>query len=88
MELKQSFNEAKENIEKLTEKPSNEELLKLYALFKQATIGNNSEEEPGGFDFRAIAKYRAWKELDGMDEESAMSRYIDLVNSLVEKYSN
>jgi diazepam-binding inhibitor (GABA receptor modulator, acyl-CoA-binding protein) len=45
---------------KFTSKPSNEELLKLYSLYKQATEGDNKEERPGGFDFVAAAKYNSW----------------------------
>ena len=88
MELKQAFNEAKDQIEELQTRPSNEELLELYAHYKQATIGDNTSEEPGGLDFKAAAKHRAWKKLEGMDEEIAMTKYIDLANSLLEKYGN
>ncbi|MDH5379795.1 MAG: acyl-CoA-binding protein [Cyclobacteriaceae bacterium] len=87
MHLKEAFQEAKNRIESHQVEPSNEELLQLYAYFKQATIGNNMVEEPSNLDFKAIAKFRAWKKLEGMDSESAMSRYIDLVNAIIEKKS-
>ena len=41
--------------QKFTSRPSNEELLRLYGLYKQATEGDNEEERPGGFDFKAAA---------------------------------
>lgn len=66
----------------IKERPSNDQLLKLYSLFKQATDGDVSGERPGGFDFKAIAKYDAWAELKGMSADDAMKAYIELVNSL------
>ncbi len=87
MELKKSFEDAKTSVEQLTQKPDNDELLKLYGLFKQATIGNNNGSEPGGFDFKAAAKYNAWKNYYGMSPDEAMSQYIDLANSVIQKYS-
>jgi diazepam-binding inhibitor (GABA receptor modulating acyl-CoA-binding protein) len=71
---------------KFTSKPSNEELLKLYSLYKQATEGDNNEERPGGFDFIAAAKYNAWLALKGKSKDDASSEYIDLVNLLSGRY--
>lgn len=71
---------------KFTSKPSNEELLKLYGLYKQATEGDNTEERPGGFDFVAAAKYNAWLALKGKSKEDATKEYIELVNSISVKY--
>ena len=82
MELKDKFKEAVQLSESLTVRPSNEDLLKLYALYKQATIGDNNSEPPGGFDFKAAAKYNAWASLKGKGADDAMAGYIDLVNSL------
>ncbi|MEP2346514.1 MAG: acyl-CoA-binding protein, partial [Algoriphagus sp.] len=56
----QTLEEAVTLTKKFTEKPTNEELLKLYGLYKQATEGDNETERPGGFDFKAAAKYNAW----------------------------
>jgi len=58
-------------------------MLKLYALYKQATKGNVSGERPGGFDFVARAKYDAWSEVQGTSANDAMQRYVDLVKILV-----
>jgi len=71
---------------KFTSKPSNEELLKLYSLYKQATEGDNNEERPGGFDFVAAAKYNSWLSLKGKSKEIAANEYIELVNLLSQKY--
>lgn len=78
-EFKKAADRSKTDIK---EKPSNEELLKLYSLYKQADEGDISGEKPGGFDFKAIAKYMAWEELKGKSSEEAMQEYIDLVNKL------
>ncbi len=85
MELKVSFEEAVAKVKTLTYKPSNEILLKLYSLYKQATEGDVSGERPGGFDFKGAAKYDAWAALKGMSPEQAMRAYIALVDSLFEK---
>ncbi|WP_053406909.1 acyl-CoA-binding protein [Persicobacter sp. CCB-QB2] len=66
----------------LTERPSNEDLLSLYAHFKQAKEGDNVERKPAMFDFKAIAKHQAWEKLKGMSKEDAMLNYIELVKKL------
>jgi len=83
MEIIQQFTEAAERVQKLTTRPSNETLLKLYALYKQATDGNITGERPGGFDFKGAAKYDAWASLKDTTAERAMKDYINLVNSLI-----
>jgi acyl-CoA-binding protein len=85
MELNESFEKAVVQSKELTERPSNEELLKLYALYKQATEGDISGERPGGFDFKGIAKYDAWAMLKGMPSEKAKTEYIGFVESLHQK---
>lgn len=87
MELQQQFESAVTRSKELTKRPSNEELLLLYALFKQATEGDVSGERPGGFDFKAIAKYDAWAELKGKSKELAMQDYIQLVEKLHQQYA-
>lgn len=72
--------------QKFTSKPSNEELLRLYGLYKQATVGDNEDERPGGFDFKAAAKYNAWLILKGKSKEEASTGYIELVTELSSKY--
>ncbi len=71
---------------KFTSKPSNEELLKIYALYKQAIEGDNKEERPGGFDFVAAAKYNAWLNQAGKSKEEATAQYISFINDISSKY--
>ena len=84
MEISQQFIEATDRVQKLTVRPSNEILLKLYALYKQATDGNVTGERPGGFDFKGAAKYDAWALLKDLAPEQAKKEYINLVNSLID----
>ena len=83
MELKEAFEQAIKQVDTLTNRPSNDVLLKAYALYKQATEGDNNNERPGGFDFKAIAKHNAWLEEKGKSSEEAMTAYIDLITGLV-----
>jgi diazepam-binding inhibitor (GABA receptor modulating acyl-CoA-binding protein) len=87
MALEDDFNAAVTRSKELTKRPSNEELLDLYALFKQATEGDVSGERPGGFDFKAIAKYDAWASRKGASKEKAMQDYIALVTKLHQNYA-
>ena len=81
-DLKQEFEQASERVKQLEERPDNDTLLKLYALYKQGADGDVSGERPGFFDFVGVAKYEAWEKLKGTDQEAAMKRYIELVDSL------
>ena len=66
----------------LTEKPDNDTLLKMYALYKQGSCGDVSGPKPGLLDFVAAAKYEAWEKLRGTSEEDAQSSYIELIRKL------
>lgn len=81
-ELKTQFDEAQARIKQLPERPDNDTLLKLYALYKQGADGDVSGERPGFFDFVGVAKYEAWEKLKGTSQQDAMQRYVDLVDSL------
>ena len=87
MALIDDFNTAVTQSKELTKRPSNEELLDLYALFKQATDGDVSGDRPGGFDFKAIAKFDSWASKKGMAKEQAMQDYVQLVSKLRASYS-
>ena len=83
MELSQQFKEAVIESKNLGEKPSNETLLQLYALYKQSTEGEINTEPPANpFDFVSKAKYEAWLALKGKTTATAMSEYVELVNKL------
>jgi diazepam-binding inhibitor (GABA receptor modulator, acyl-CoA-binding protein) len=88
MALADDFQAAIERSKTLTRRPSNEELLDLYALFKQATDGDVSGERPGGFDFKAIAKFDAWAGKKGKSKEEAMKDYVNLVGKLVASFGS
>jgi len=80
---KEAFEKAVKGSKTLKSKPSNDILLQLYSLYKQATKGDVSGERPGGFDFTGAAKYDAWEEQKGKAKEIAEQEYIDLVNKLL-----
>lgn len=83
MDLQKQFEDAMANSKTLSEKPSNEVLLQLYSLYKQATSGDVNTEPPSSpFDFVNKAKHDAWTALKGKSKETAMQEYIDLVNAL------
>jgi len=82
MGLQEEFESAVTRSKQLPEKPDNDVLLKLYSLYKQATEGDVSGDEPGLFDFVAKAKYQAWEGCRGMSAEEAMKSYVDLVSEL------
>ena len=86
MALESDFQQAAEKTKTFTRRPSNQELLDLYGLFKQATDGDVSGERPGGFDFKAIAKFDAWVKQKGKSKEQVMAEYIAFVGKLAESY--
>ena len=83
MDLQKQFEDAVANSKTLNEKPSNEILLQLYSLYKQATTGDVNTDPPSNpFDFVNKAKHDAWANLKGKPKDTAMQEYIDLVNRL------
>lgn len=81
-DLQQRFEHAVEAARRLPERPDNDTLLQLYALYKQATDGDAHGPEPGFFDFIGDAKRKAWERLAGTPAEEAMDRYVQLVQRL------
>ena len=81
-DLKARFDEAVANSKTLSERPDNVTLLKICALYKQATEGENEEAKPGFADIVARAKWDAWKKLEGTTNDEAMQQYIDLIAEL------
>ena len=80
--------EAVERLKSLTERPSNEEFLNIYGLFKQATLGDNETSKPGMFDMKGQFKWKAWKDKSGLTQEDAADAYVALVDELLEKYTH
>ena len=81
-DLKAKFDKASEDVKQLKERPDNDTLLKLYALYKQGSEGDARGEQPGFFDFVGTAKHEAWVKLRGLAQDEAMRRYIALVEQL------
>lgn len=82
MSLQDQFAQAQADSKNLPERPDNMTLLKMYALFKQGSIGDASGERPGFTDMIGRAKYDAWEQLKGTAREDAMQQYVDLVGDL------
>lgn len=82
MALKDDFEAAQAQVKTLTSRPSNADLLELYALFKQGSAGDVSGKKPGRLDLKGRAKYDAWETKKGMTADAAMQAYVNLVNRL------
>jgi diazepam-binding inhibitor (GABA receptor modulating acyl-CoA-binding protein) len=83
MDLHQQFEQAVADSKELSEKPSNDTLLQLYSLYKQASEGDVTIDAPSNpFDFVAKAKYEAWEAMKGKSKDIAMQEYIELVSKL------
>jgi len=81
-DLKAAFEQAMQDSKNLSERPGNLTLLKIYALYKQGSLGDNAEKKPGFSDPVARAKWDAWSALQGTPQDAAMQQYIDLIASL------
>ncbi|MCJ7799120.1 MAG: acyl-CoA-binding protein [Polaromonas sp.] len=81
-DLKAAFDQAMLDSKNLSERPDNATLLKLYALYKQGSAGDNTEPKPGFGDMVARAKWDAWSKLKGSSQDEAMQQYIDLIAEL------
>jgi diazepam-binding inhibitor (GABA receptor modulator, acyl-CoA-binding protein) len=81
-DLKAAFDQAMLDSKNLSERPDNVTLLKIYALYKQGSMGDNTEKKPGFADIVARAKWDAWNSLKGTSQDDAMQQYVDLIESL------
>lgn len=82
-DLRHEFERAAEAIQRKGNRPDNDTLLKLYALYKQGSEGDLTRTPPGFFDFVGTAKHEAWAQLSGVSRDEAMRRYIALVEQLL-----
>lgn len=80
---RETFESAAKRVKSLSSRPDNDTLLKLYALYKQGTEGDVSGKRPSRLKLKARAKYDAWSDLSGTDQEDARTRYVALVDELV-----
>ncbi|MEV4510651.1 acyl-CoA-binding protein [Dactylosporangium sp. NPDC049525] len=82
MSLSAEFEQAQIDVKQLDQRPGNDVLLRLYALYKQGTHGDTDSKRPGVFDLTGRAKYDAWKALAGTSQEDAQRQYVALVAQL------
>ncbi|HEX2872591.1 MAG TPA: acyl-CoA-binding protein [Polyangiaceae bacterium] len=87
MALSDDFAAAQVRVKQLSKTPDASELLELYALFKQGTVGDVSGERPGMLDFKGRAKYDAWASKKGGSKDGAQQSYVALVEKLAAKYA-
>ena len=86
MALADDFASAQTRVKTLKTTPGPEELLELYALYKQATVGDVQGDRPGMLDFKGRAKFDAWAARKAITSDAAMTSYVELVNRLAQKY--
>jgi acyl-CoA-binding protein len=81
-DLKSRFTAAAQDVQKLKTRPANDQLLELYALYKQSTDGDVKGSRPGFLDLTGRAKYDAWATKKGTTPDKAMQAYVELVDRL------
>ena len=81
-DLNADFEAAVANSKKLSQRPDNATLLKIYGLYKQATVGDNGEKKPGFGDMIGRAKWDAWNGFKGTSSDDAKRQYVELIQSL------
>ncbi|XP_030605024.1 acyl-CoA-binding domain-containing protein 7 [Archocentrus centrarchus] len=86
MTLQADFEKVAEDVKKVKAKPTDEELLVLYGLYKQALVGDINTERPGMLDLKGKAKWDAWESRKGMSKDDAMSAYITQAKEVIGKY--
>jgi acyl-CoA-binding protein len=84
---KDKFAAARDKVQNLKTRPSNDQLLELYALYKQATVGDVEGSRPGMLDLKGRAKYDAWAKRKGVSKADAVKKYIALADKLATDYS-
>lgn len=83
MSLQEQFDKAVEDVRNLKETPKDDQLLELYALYKQATVGDCNTDRPGLLDFKGKAKWDSWDHKRGTSSDKAKQDYVNNVQSLV-----
>ena len=82
MTLPEKFEDAQKRVKALKSAPSTDQLLELYALYKQATVVDVDGKRPGMLDLKGRAKYDAWQGQKGATKDKAMESYVALVDRL------
>lgn len=81
--MSDAFAEALRKVKSVSKTPSTEELLQLYAFYKQGTEGDISGKRPGMLDMKGRAKYDAWTKAKGLSQEQAKAKYVAFVEGLL-----
>lgn len=82
----EAFNQAAIDVKNIDQKPTDDEMLKLYSLYKQVMFGDCNTDRPGMLDFSGKAKWDAWNARKGESKDGAMAEYITTVEDLKSKY--
>jgi diazepam-binding inhibitor (GABA receptor modulating acyl-CoA-binding protein) len=82
----EAFEQAAVAAKSLPERPDDNTMLQLYALYKQGSAGDVQGNKPGFFDFVGTAKYEAWEKLKGISEDDARNQYVELITKLGGKF--
>jgi len=85
-DLKAQFEQAQKDVKTLTKRPDNNDMLLLYAHYKQASEGDVKGSRPGMLDMVGRAKYDAWAKLKGVKPDDAMKKYVDRVQALLKTH--
>ncbi len=85
-DMQKAFEKAAADVKKFQKRPDDEDMLRLYSLYKQASAGDVQGERPGAFNFAERAKHDAWARLKGTDSNKAMETYVKLVERLKKTY--
>ncbi|XP_019948881.1 acyl-CoA-binding domain-containing protein 7 [Paralichthys olivaceus] len=80
------FEKMADDVKKVKTKPSDQELLDLYGLYKQSVVGDVNVDQPGMLDMKGKAKWNAWNSRKGMSKDDAMSAYITTAKEVISKY--
>lgn len=88
MSTEELFKEASILVQNLDKTPDNNELLKLYGLYKQGKFGDAKETSSNFFDIKGRMKAENWERQKGKTQEEAMQEYTEFVVTLIQKYNS
>ncbi|XP_063054706.1 acyl-CoA-binding domain-containing protein 7 [Engraulis encrasicolus] len=80
------FEQHADDVKKVKTRPTDQELLDLYGLYKQATVGDVNTDRPGMLDMKGKAKWDAWDSRKGLSNQEAMDKYVELAKEIIAKY--
>ncbi|XP_072515185.1 acyl-CoA-binding domain-containing protein 7 [Salminus brasiliensis] len=86
MTLQKEFEQYADDVKKVKTRPTDQELLDMYGLYKQAIVGDINIDKPGMTDLKGKAKWEAWNSRKGMSKDDAMTAYIALAKENINKY--